>query len=1144
MASSAQQHPVGLVASHSIDFVRQVLALLDEGRVVVPLRGPDDTQRMSLAGVTEVREPSPEFGWASFSYTPHDSTDTAQFLFTSGTEGLPKGVELPHAALADVVRRLNMVMQVDGSIREYVGIPAYHSFGFGRCRAIAAAGGKAYLPEHGFDPLEVADMLRKGEINAISAVPSLWRVLLENRSMFEDIGEGVRWIEIGSQYMSREEKLAVRELFPSAKIVQHYGLTEASRSTFLEIHATDGPHLESVGKAYGDVEVGLTDDGRIKIRGPHVATRLWVEGEPRSAVDAEGWYETNDLGTLSEGYLYFGGRADDIINCGGLKLAPELLENRVRELQPNLGDFAIARMPDPVRGDGLLISITPADAAERKAIEAAVAEAAAAQGVNARGAIATLTVDALPRTASGKVQRRKLTERWVAEHPTPSPKASAPSPAPALEPREDELRAIWQEALGIDDIGLDESFYDLGGDSLTALNVIMRMGRAGIDPAICRSIFQGATIRDLVAASTPEAAPEPAPEPQASAAPRVDARAAKQAELKAIWQEALGTDDIGLNESFYDLGGDSLTALNVILRMGRAGIDPAICRSIFQGATIDDLVAAVVPEAPAAAPDPAQALRAREAELKAIWQEALGTDDIRTDESFYDLGGDSLTALNVIMRMGRAGIDPAICRSIFQGATIASLAAASLPAPAPAGPDLGAREAELKAIWQEALGTDDIKTTESFYDLGGDSLTALNVIMRMGRAGIDPAICRSIFQGATIRDLAAASLPEPEVAPVPEAPVAAAPDPAPAQKTIGGINASYANNIMVNAVRGILILAVIFGHWSVGVFDRLPESLAILKKAMSPFFLFGTPGFAVTFGIGLGYLQLPVFERNPGRVKTSMRTGLLIVGSGAVLLGLLGAAAQVFMRHEPMNGHTFWVAFFTPLLFYTLAVASIPAWFTLVTKVAKTPTQRIRFLLGLAAMSYAIQMGLDVVLEPVKVRGFLQLVRLMLEAKFAYFDMMSLVFVGLALGTWIKHEGTRDDAPKLMAIAGSAVVGAAIAFGLLTGEIVELTYWPSKNCLTKWVFFAGLVMLVTAWLMRVTRRYSDLAPRIRTLLNGVSTVGQLTLPFYILQSLPIPVKAFLQLLGLPGSVAMLLALAMFFGAAYFMVRRVYAMFHN
>ncbi len=1066
--ATTSQPPVGLVATHSIDFVRQVLALLDEGRVVVPLRNADDTERVSLAGATEVREPKAEFGWASFSYTPRSTPQTAQFLFTSGTEGQPKGVELPHAALADVVTRLNDVMQLDSSIREYVGIPVYHSFGFGRCRAVAAAGGQVFLPEHGFDPLQVAEMLGQGEINAISAVPSLWRILLDARSMFEGIGQGVRWIEIGSQYMSREEKLAVRSLFPNAKIVQHYGLTEASRSTFLEIHDTEGEHLESVGRAYGDVEIGLTDDGRIRIRGPHVASQLWIEGKARPAVDDEGWYETQDLGSLRDGYLYFGGRADDVINCGGLKLAPELLETRVRELQPSLGVFAIARKPDAVRGDGILVSITEADASLRASIEAAVAEAATAHGVNARGAIATQVVDALPRTTSGKVQRRKLTEQWVAAHPEPAhpePAAAAPSRAPtqgAQAAREAELRGIWQEALGTDDVGLEESFYDLGGDSLTALGVIMRMGRAGIEPAICRSIFQGATIADLVKASMP--APDPEPEP-------ADPRAAKEAELQAIWREALGTDDIGTEESFYELGGDSLTALGVIMRMGRAGIEPTICRSIFQGATIRDLVKAAVPQAAteAAAPSAAEARRTHEAELAEIWKEALGTDDIATDESFYDLGGDSLTALNVIMRMGRAGIDPAICRSIFQGATIADLAEAAANGKTPQ-----AEEA------QEA-------------------------------------------QGAQAPALAASDVP---------------------RQTIGGINVGYANNIMVNAVRGILILAVIFGHWSVGLFDRLPESMSIIKKVMSPFFLFGTPGFAVTFGVGFGYLQLPIYERNPKRVKRSLRTGVILVGSGALLLGLLGAAAQVFVRNVPFDDHVFFVSFFTPLTFYALAVASIPAWFALITKLSNTPKERIRLLLGMAAASYSLQMVLDVALADVKVRGFLQLLRLLLEAKFAYFDMMSLVFVGLALGTWIKHEGMRDDAPRAMGYGALAVIGSAVAFGVATGEIVELTYWPSKNCLTKWCFFAGLVMLTISGLMALTRRYSDLSPRGRTLLNVVSTIGQLSLPFYMLQSLPVPIKSLLQLLGLPGPLALLIALGLFAGVATVMVRRVYTMFHN
>ncbi len=1061
---SATRSPVGIVATNSVDFVRKTFEVLGQGRVVVPLRSADDQDRISIAKVEEVLEPKAEHGWASWTYTPRVGDEVAQFLFTSGTEGRPKGVELTHRALSDMVERLNGLMGVTSEIREYVGIPVVHSFGFGRCRAVATVGGRAYLPEHGFDPLEVSDMLRKGEINAISAVPSLWRVLLEARAMFEDIGEGVRWIEIGSQYMSRDEKVAVRELFPKATIVQHYGLTEASRSTFLEVHDTQGDALESVGRAHGKVELALTDDGRIKIRGPHVARRLWIDGEPKSAVDAEGWYETQDLGSIRDGFVYFGGRADDLINCGGTKLSPEVLEAQAREVVGPGAEFSISRKPDPMRGDGILISI-PSDAGlDVDVLRKAVVEAAETQGVQAHGAIDTMMVDALPRTSSGKVQRRKLTEQWVAAHPAPEPAAkpmAEAKPAPAAKPEHErvreELQGIWQEALGIDDIGLDESFYDLGGDSLTALNVIMRMGRAGIDPAICRSIFQGATIRELAESLAPEPAPEPAGRLLRE---EREEREEKIGELQQIWKEALGLDDIGIDESFYDLGGDSLTALNVIMRMGRAGIDPAICRSIFQGATIGQLADSLAAQAPVAA-TPASARDEKTAELQQIWKDALGQADIGLDESFYDLGGDSLTALNVIMRMGRAGIDPAICRSIFQGATIRQLAEASTPEPAPA-----------------------------------------------------------------------------EAEPTPG-------EEKPAEKSEpGGLNLGYANNLVVNAVRGVLMFFVVAGHWSSALFSRLPDSLSIIAKLLSPLFSYGTPGFAVTFGVGLGYLQLPIFERNPKRVKASMRTSLLIVGSGTALLGVLAMLGRVFIGKEALGNNVFFVSFYSPLLFYTLGVATVPLWFSLTTRVTSDPKHRMRFLLGLAAASAAIQMGLDVLLADVEVTGFLQLVRLMLEAKFAYFDMMSLVFVGLALGTYIKHNSEAPDAPLFFLKGGLIVIAAALVFGVITGEYVELTYWPSKNCLTKWVFYVGLVMVTISLLMSVTRRYASLSTWAQRLLKVASTVGQLSLIFYILAALPIPIKSALELIGVPGALALLASLVFFLGVSYVLVKRVYSLIHN
>src|SRR6186713_695509 len=237
---------VGLVANNSPDFVAQAFACWKAGAAVVTLRSKDDQERLRLAGGSEVRVPAPGDGWLEAALPPRDDDAVAQILFTSGTEGEPKGVVLTHQNLADVVTRLNSVMAVSSEIREYVGVPVYHSFGFGRCRAVSAAGGRAFLPARGFNPVELNGLLERGEINAISAVPSLWRVLLQTGAVSAGAAAKVRWIEIGSQSMAASEKRALRTLFPQAKIVQHYGLTEASRTTFLEVDSASDGRLDSV----------------------------------------------------------------------------------------------------------------------------------------------------------------------------------------------------------------------------------------------------------------------------------------------------------------------------------------------------------------------------------------------------------------------------------------------------------------------------------------------------------------------------------------------------------------------------------------------------------------------------------------------------------------------------------------------------------------------------------------------------------------------------------------------------------------------------------------------------------------------------------------------------------------------------------
>ena len=179
-------------ANNSVEFVNTVFDCYQKNIVFAITHSPSLAQFIESTGLqaSTYISTTHDKNWLVSLNSPLDGDFPAQIVFTSGTEGRPKAIVLSHTNLKNVVDRINLEMEVDDSIREYVGIPVYHSFGLGRCRAVSAAGGRAFIPKRGFDINEIKKMLERNEINAISAVPSLWRVLLDNSmlSMMLQIG--------------------------------------------------------------------------------------------------------------------------------------------------------------------------------------------------------------------------------------------------------------------------------------------------------------------------------------------------------------------------------------------------------------------------------------------------------------------------------------------------------------------------------------------------------------------------------------------------------------------------------------------------------------------------------------------------------------------------------------------------------------------------------------------------------------------------------------------------------------------------------------------------------------------------------------------------------------------------------------------
>jgi acyl-CoA synthetase (AMP-forming)/AMP-acid ligase II len=448
-----------LVRKNSVDFVEQVFKLCEARRPLVMVTTEADAENLSGVSVDRCIVPAEQSGWFTTHYPIIHDDEPAQVSYTSGTEGKPKGILLTHANLADAAERIIEQMRMTADIREYVGVPATFSFGIGRYRAISAVGGQAYLPPRGFDPLELARMLAAGQVNAVSLVPTLLRILLVSPAVIGEAGKNLRWMEIGSQHMTADEKDRVRKLFPNARIVQHYGLTEASRSTFLQVSGAPKDLLGSVGRPVGHTEVGFSADRRIRIRGPHVAKwRIDADGL-HDLRDADGWLQTNDLGHMRDGHLFFDGRADDLINCGGVKIVPDQLEERMLlQLEPDAA-IAVARIPDAQRGDGVLVAVQTGPTGADRLRDVAV-EALREMGVAAGISLHIMEVDAFPVTGTGKVQRAVLAEQFVSKQQT------GPAQKGVSTNKISDVLSLFRHEFPGQTVEPKDTFESLGGDSL------------------------------------------------------------------------------------------------------------------------------------------------------------------------------------------------------------------------------------------------------------------------------------------------------------------------------------------------------------------------------------------------------------------------------------------------------------------------------------------------------------------------------------------------------------------------------------------------------------------------------------------------------------------------------------------------------
>ena len=342
----------------------------------------------------------------------------ADILFTTGTTGAPKGVPLTFKNEAAAARNINAYIGNMAEDVELLALPISHSFGLGRVRCCLINGQTIILLGSFVNTKKLFRTIEEEGVAGFTMVPASWKFLQKmSGDKLAEYAHQLKYIEMGSAYFSPEDKRHLAELLPTTRVTMHYGLTEASRSAFMEFHV-DEANIATVGKAspYTDIQVfdekgnmlPQGHEGEICVKGEHV-TKGYLNIPEEDIFYGDGYFRTGDSGTINEdGYITLKSRIKELINVGGKKVAPTEVDEQILKI-PGVADCACVASKDP---EGVLGEVVKAFIV--KGSEDITFEQISEQLMGKLEAYKMPAryewIDAIPKTANGKIQRNLLQE--------------------------------------------------------------------------------------------------------------------------------------------------------------------------------------------------------------------------------------------------------------------------------------------------------------------------------------------------------------------------------------------------------------------------------------------------------------------------------------------------------------------------------------------------------------------------------------------------------------------------------------------------------------------------------------------------------------------------------------------------------------
>jgi len=343
---------------------------------------------------------------------PPRPDDVALFLHTSGTTSRPKGVPLTHENLMASLRNIVSTYQLTPEDASLIVMPLFHVHGLlGATLSTLHSGGTVIIPGR-FSASTFWQQAKAHRASWYSAVPTIHQILLNRADTDGAPRGGLRFIRSCSAALAPATFTQLEERF-GAPVLEAYGMTEAAHQMSSNPLPPAARKAGTVGLGTG-VEVVILDEqgtilpagsrGEVSIRGQNVMRGYRHNAEANAASFTNGYFRTGDQGFLdANGYLTLTGRLKELINRGGEKISPLEVDAVLLE-HPEVGEAVCFSVPDPKYGEEVHAAVVLKGQASADDIQKFCGSRLADFKVPKKIHVS----DVLPRTATGKIQRRHV----------------------------------------------------------------------------------------------------------------------------------------------------------------------------------------------------------------------------------------------------------------------------------------------------------------------------------------------------------------------------------------------------------------------------------------------------------------------------------------------------------------------------------------------------------------------------------------------------------------------------------------------------------------------------------------------------------------------------------------------------------------